>query len=308
MIGGHRRQRLAFGGLLLNVGDGLLGLRDAALAQEIADRFRHEDANEEQQHRRDYAGDKDRAPSIGRDQPQADQRRQRQADRKRRHHRAGHAAADAGRAVFGGERQRDRHLAAEAEVRQEAEYRERQHVPRRTDEAGEQREDAYGCRERGAAADIVGDLRAGCADDQRWLSARRPVAQADTGSPGSRPALLARAGSSRGNPRGRCRPCRKLRARRPAPACRRAWRSSWLRYRSCDRRRRRCRTCSRPYRSKPGCRPPAPRSARSSSWQHRRAKSQRHWRPAATRDGAPRVSDRRHVAGRLGSPIPCGWF
>ena len=157
MIGRHRRQRLAFGGLLLDVGDGLLGLRDAAFAQEIADRFRHEDANEEQQHRRDHAGDEDRAPSIGRDQPQADQRRQRQADRERRHHRAGHAAADAGRAVFGGERQRDRHLAAEAEVRQEAEHGERQHVPRRTDEAGEQREDADGCRERGAAADIVGD-------------------------------------------------------------------------------------------------------------------------------------------------------
>ena len=148
---------LALGGLLLDFGDGALGFRDAALADEIAGRFRHEDAHEEEQHSRNHAGDEDRAPAVGRDQPQADQGRQREADRERRHHRAGHAAADAGRAVLRRERQRDRHLAAKAEVRQEAEDGERQHVPRCADEPGEQREDADGRGERGAAADVVGD-------------------------------------------------------------------------------------------------------------------------------------------------------
>ena len=79
MVGGHRRQRLAFGGLLLDLGDGALGLRDAASAEEIADQLRHEDAHEEQQHRRHHAGDEDRAPALGRHESQADERRERQA-------------------------------------------------------------------------------------------------------------------------------------------------------------------------------------------------------------------------------------
>ena len=86
-----------------------------------------------------------------------DQRGEREADRERRHHRAGHAAADAaglysevsvsatGTSPPRPKFERKRNTASDSTFHDAA------------DEPGEQREDADRCRERGAAADVVGD-------------------------------------------------------------------------------------------------------------------------------------------------------
>src|SRR5688572_11258779 len=80
------------------------------LAEEIAHRFGHVAAHEEEQHRRDNAHYEQAAPAKSGNNCKAEQRSHYEPDEERRQDISGHAPSDAARTELGGERRRHRHL------------------------------------------------------------------------------------------------------------------------------------------------------------------------------------------------------
>jgi hypothetical protein len=143
--------------LALDFADRAFGRFDLTTTQLVAHRLRHVAAHEEQQHGRHDPNHEQRPPAQRRDDGEAQGRRHDEADRERGHHAASHATADAAGAELRCQSEGDRDLAAQAEIRQEAEDGQREHVPGCGDERGEQRKDADRRQERSTAADVIGD-------------------------------------------------------------------------------------------------------------------------------------------------------
>ena len=142
---------------MFDLGYGRFGLGNAPLAEQEPHRFWHVPPDEQQQQRRDDADDEESSPTEVRNDQKAQQCGDGETNWKCRHDAPGHAAAQPTRAKFRTQRGGDRHLSAQAEVRQEAEDAQRGHAPRHRDQSGENRKDPDGSLERDATSDVVGD-------------------------------------------------------------------------------------------------------------------------------------------------------